>query len=1263
MIKKLLCIYIIIIFLPSYVFSSDSEYQNILDMQEGISDLSLANRSGNLRNSYLSVSSPFIDIRYTGLIDNISGSLDGTFLSLHSGIPLSDSLLFSSLSLNYTVAPLYSELSFVAGIGIKKRINANSAFSLSFDSVIAESGIGLFGDLGIYLFADDFLLFKNMRIGLCLDNFGWTNYSGTSYITDPFTFRLSADSELTSWDWGRIDYSAGIALPGFSQFRFDFGILISMFDIVSLETNISVDTEDLANSDFSSLLPDIRLAFSIPFRNFRLKLKAGWDMPRQNYSAVHSEAAITFARADTEPPVISHNLYSDIYLSPNGDSVSDTVSADILLEDNSELSGSVIEIRDSEGNTVLGSESSWYDDHKNILKNIFTEQDRKIREIIFSWDGTDKSGEILPDGVYSLVVTAEDSEGNSGVSEFKKIILDTTPPSLSIDTGSSLSIFSPNGDGNQDLLSVQVNAVKDESWTAIIRDSAGNTVYTGTGLPEFSGPSVFIWNGITSDGSNAGDGEYYVVFKSADLAGNGFTSEKYTFIIDSGISSVSIENDLDYVSPNSDGIMDIITFTMSAADASKIISHSFSVYDSSRNLVNKTEKNGPVEKKLELNTSKLKDGVYIACLEVRYINGARPVAYSREFTVDTTPPKASLRADSLLFTPDGDGIDDEMVIYQETSTEDEWRGVIEDEDGFVIDSFAWSGNPEEKLVWDGYGKFGFPLQEGKYRYRIFAEDRSGNKGSSNTIHFELSAGKTDIQLITSTGSFSPNNDGAMDSITIIPRSQRTLSVKSFEFTVLDSRDSIIYSSIGSKVLPQSFIWNGLTTSGLPVKDGEYRARLSVEYSSGGTDTSISRSFTVDTVFPDIKLSADLGVFSPNFDGKNDVLRIKQNSNEKLFWTGIIYCNNDKKIREWYWNGLVSDLYWDGTDGNNIFCKDGEYRYEISASDNAGNGILKILKPIVIDTSSIEGSVKTSASVFSPSGDPGTVIYTINMSQDEGVKSWNFIILNQEGTSRKTFSGEGSMPKQITWNGVNDLGKKIEGFYTAQFTVSFTRGDVINLASPSVELDLTPPLAEISLTPVIFTEKDGKTELKANIGGIAEKVNIKFETDSGTFQKSEFINIDPGTNSIRLNLVLKDSLVRYPSPVTIFADISDAPGNLKRYKMTLLLDIKLEKYAKGIYISADSADHSSWNNSEIDPREFVSERLQQIFSVNNPELVLIKLPAAWLLYSEKPVEAAGSNSTALSRKIVDYLSKAGYKKDLFKVISSSEAEKLYSSIRE
>lgn len=153
-------------------------------------------------------------------------------------------------------------------------------------------------------------------------------------------------------------------------------------------------------------------------------------------------------------------------------------------------------------------------------------------ERILKWDGTDTAGKRLPDGPYYYSLATRYNSGNTPSSYAKEIILDATPPVLSLRF--SPALFSPDGDGTNDILTLYPSASDDfgiARWSISIYSNAGELFKSFSGQAD---PAPEIkWDGLSVTGDvveSAAD--YFIEMEATDTAGNQVKTRRLRLPID-----------------------------------------------------------------------------------------------------------------------------------------------------------------------------------------------------------------------------------------------------------------------------------------------------------------------------------------------------------------------------------------------------------------------------------------------------------------------------------------------------------------------------------------------------------------------------------------------------------------------------------------------------------------------------------------------------------------------------------------------------------
>ena len=203
--------------------------------------------------------------------------------------------------------------------------------------------------------------------------------------------------------------------------------------------------------------------------------------------------------------------------SPNEDGVQDTATAHLDQAEKEGIVGWSWRVTDSQG--------------KTIEQHSFETQE--VPETV-PLDGTTKEGVPYRPGTYTFSYTVEYRFGNqpSGTQEFT---VDIQPPMPELEVNHPL--FSPNGDGNKDTVSIRADVDERVSWEGRILDRRGREVISGECE---TGKDSFLWDGRSAAGDTVESGVYTVEAEFTDAAGNTAQAEPLKIALDIKPISLSI---------------------------------------------------------------------------------------------------------------------------------------------------------------------------------------------------------------------------------------------------------------------------------------------------------------------------------------------------------------------------------------------------------------------------------------------------------------------------------------------------------------------------------------------------------------------------------------------------------------------------------------------------------------------------------------------------------------------------------------------------
>ena len=854
------------------------------------------------------------------------------------------------------------------------------------------------------------------------------------------------------------------------------------------------------------------------------------------------------------------------YISPNNDGVQDELVVPLDIKDKRYISEWSFVVTDKNGNILrtIGNKHKRADTATDVFKNLFSgegfkgffdnlgktfapksgvEVPSEVR-----WNGVFDSGEIAPDGTYFYYLSAKDDNDNESRTKTYSVVVDNTPPQIDlIQPKESEKIF---GAGLKPTINIKQTGSEEDLWTAKISDISGNIVRNYSW--QNSSPKNISWEGENDNLSAVSEGVYIYEVTCTDKAGN--TSQKAVvsnIIYDAIPRSVNLSIQGSPFSPNNDNVKDIISVFPSVQNTSGLMRTKIEILD----------KTGKIYRTIELDKEKfinneissieydgkddkgyfLFDGEYQLAFSAIFNNGQEP-KMSRNIIIDNLAPRASLYAESDVLSPDGDGNKDTITFVQTASSEKLWNASVVDQYGNSVKTWSFGGIPPEQISWNGIDDKGNLATDGFYYYVLSATDSAGNIGEYKTENgFELDTQKTEIILKTNDIAFSPNGDGVKDVIEFTPIIKNTSGIDRYSLSVLDSTGNVVRMWYDTKNLPASFKWNGLSDEGERCPDGNYSATLQTISKNGSEALASTQSFELDTVYPKIdSLSLPYLTFSPNEDGKKDILKVELETSLEDLWQGSIKSNKNDVVKNLAWQGKATSFDWDGSDEEGNLVKDGTYQFDISCTDKAGNKVAKKIENIVLDTRVTKAYFTADLDAFSPNGDGTKDLQklSINATPKDGIEAWKVSILDGSGKIAASWSTKDSkdLPSVINWDGkvnqegysikISDVtvpvpvGAVVEGNFVAQLNLEYVKGDSVSVTTSSFVCSITPPSLTVQTAPKYFSpDNDGldddlyiKLKGESSVPLASWSFEIKNPQGSGSFLKRS------GTSTITERLI-------------------------------------------------------------------------------------------------------------------------------------------------
>ncbi|HWR12110.1 MAG TPA: FlgD immunoglobulin-like domain containing protein [Rectinemataceae bacterium] len=368
---------------------------------------------------------------------------------------------------------------------------------------------------------------------------------------------------------------------------------------------------------------------------------------------------------------------------------------------------------------------------------------------MYTWDGGTDSGGLAPDGAYQAALNILFSDGEEHSPASPAIALNATGPRISVQA--SPLLFSPNGDGNKDMVAITQDSSIGDDWTGLIRSASGAIVRSWSWKSE---AKSFSWDGRDSSGSFVRDGVYSYEVEATDMAGNTSSAIIPAITVDGTIPKVYVSASDTGMSPNGDGIRDELSFAIVVERREGIESWRFSLIDAQgveRNFFDGTGSELPARlvwdgRDLRGQTVR---GQFMAKLAVSYAKGDVAQAFSAPILVDAAPPAATIAVDPKRFSPDGDGVDDKLhfgISADAAAGIVEWK--LDVFEAAPVESSApggaraerlfaeWSGKgkPPATIAWDGKSARGELVESATdYPFKLLVRDALGNSVSISGV--------------------------------------------------------------------------------------------------------------------------------------------------------------------------------------------------------------------------------------------------------------------------------------------------------------------------------------------------------------------------------------------------------------------------------------------------------------------------------------------------------------------------------------------------
>lgn len=189
--------------------------------------------------------------------------------------------------------------------------------------------------------------------------------------------------------------------------------------------------------------------------------------------------------------------------------------------------------------------------------------------------------------------------------------------------------------------------------------------------------------------------------------------------------------------------------------------------------------------------------------------------------------------------------------------------------------------------------------------------------------------------------FSPNNNGAKDSVFFVPQIPEIKDIKTWELYILDNDKKPVKKFTGKDLLPKILSWEGQTDAGGQVSEGKYLYTFMAEGDGRKRAKSETGEIIADLTAPSVTLNISTPSFSPDGDGLDDNATFYISALDDFGidqWQLTIMNDLRKPIKIIKSTSSVqSEIVWNGTDDYyGAVVPSGNYEARLIVWDIAGN---------------------------------------------------------------------------------------------------------------------------------------------------------------------------------------------------------------------------------------------------------------------------------------------------------------------------------------
>lgn len=471
-------------------------------------------------------------------------------------------------------------------------------------------------------------------------------------------------------------------------------------------------------------------------------------------------------------------------------------------------------------------------------------------------------------------------------------------------------------------------------------------------------PRRYDYDLLQDDGTPLQPGRYALELVVRDRAGNQRTSPRQEFTLLPRLEGVGIRPERGVFGPTGNGVHDVLNLLLDGSTLTGVTG----TYTITISEVTTGEPKRRLSGSLPMSSrvqwdgrndrgEPVRDGNYVAHLLVDAGAAGTLQDSTGPFSVDTTPPRVGLQRSPEIVSPDGDGNQDQLIlqIQVEENVESQLR-VRRQGQAVVIRPPSVLA---DRVLWTPRNADGEILPDGTYTVLVESVDSAGNQGVSEELNFVVDTRPVSGFVRVSAGAFNPQTGGPGITFSPVLPVEEGLTQWRIELVPLDRPEDTTISLVSGTRLPppQEVPWDGRAPGGGALPDGRYAARLRARYAHGPVVDTQSPAVLVDTSPPDLNVTTTPDLFSPDGDGRDDLLEFHITAEDVSpigYWILEIYDPRGEFFTDFGGPGAPpSRLRWDGRAGNGELVQSAErYTYQLEVGDALGNvaqreGIIRV----------------------------------------------------------------------------------------------------------------------------------------------------------------------------------------------------------------------------------------------------------------------------------------------------------------------------------